>query len=321
MSSAYHTGWLNRLHWPLAILALSALVTAAWYSAFGDQRWETLLHSPVVAAALLYLMSHVLRALRVGIFLMFERPDTTKLFSIHFATAWLSAVIPFKLGEIARALGLTLLARQPGTGLAAYLMEKLLDAVVLLGAIAFLAATGGLASATGLLAAVLLTALAFGIAAYVSARASLHELRTLLVTRSSSTRGLNVLLFLRFLESAHGALRKMLHGRFLLLLAMTAAIWALDFAAFVSMAAAVGVTVSVPEDFLRTLQSMLGDGADFAVSSHYMRLVGFCLALAALPAAVALLRMAMVARAPVIGLRQDALHKHYVSEDAHAVDH
>ncbi len=319
MRFKFQPAWSNHMRWPLVLIALSALAAAVWYLSSADLGVRTLLHSSAAAAAFLYLGSHVLRALRVGVFLMFERPGTAKLFSIHFVTAWLSAVIPFKLGEIARALGLTILARQPGSGLAAYLMEKLLDAVVLLGAIAFLAAAGGLESSSGLLAAVLLIALLLGAAAYVSARASLRELRTLLVERSTSDRGLTVLLFLRFLESAHGALRKMLHGRFLLLLAMTATIWALDFAAFMSAAAAVGVPVSVPGDFLGTLQSILG-GSNLPASGYYAQLVGLCLALASLPAVAALLRMSLVADAPVLRFHQNGLHKHYVSEVTHAPD-
>lgn len=316
MNTQMHgSGWSDR-RWTYALFGIAAFALAAWQLLLApDATAAGFSHAGVLTAISIYAASHMLRVARLGVLLVFERPPTSRLFAIHFAAAWLSAVIPFKLGEAARAFGLVLLARRPATGIAAYLMEKILDAIVLLSAVAFLALTGDVSPAPGVLAAVLLIALALGAAAYLSARTALQELRTLVVTRSTSKRGLRLLYLLRSAEVAHRALRGMLRGRFVLLLCISTVIWALDLVAFTRIARAWGVSVMLPGDFLRALQLMLLPASGMAASAYYAAMVKTCLAIIALPASAVLLHMAMRPRTTPLTFNFFARHKRYEDKD------
>lgn len=304
-------------------LALAALAAAAWHLAAsgfagGDRDLRPM---PVVAAAALYLGSHVVRAVRLGLLLLFERPSIRMVFGVHFATSWLSAAIPLKLGEVARAAGLMGLARQPATGLAAYVVEKFLDAVVLLALVAAVAVAGGVAPAQGLLAAVLLLLVAVGAAAYFSARGLIGDVRLLLVGDSRSKRGVRALALLQFLDFAHASLRAMMHGRVALLLLLTAVVWSLDIAAFLAIAAAAGVPALLPGDFLQTLQSMLDPSARLPSAAPYAWMIGVGLAGAAVPAAITILCLARREIPAHPRWRRSTRHKRYSNGELDAPDH
>jgi hypothetical protein len=311
--------WPSRvLRW-LAIASLAGAV-ALLVGAVPAPARPTSTFELAVTAGLLYLVAHLLRAVRLAMLLLFERPSIRMLLSVHFATAWLSAAIPFKLGEATRVAGLMGLARQPATGLAAYVIEKLLDALVLLAVVVLVAAAGGVPPAQGLLASVLLLLVAAGGAAYFSARALIGDVRTLLVSDSCSERGLRVLAVLRFLDVAHASLRAMMHGRVALLLLLTMGVWTFDLAAFVVIAAAAGATVSLPGDFLETLQSMLVPSTSLPTAAPYGWLVALCLAIAAVPASIGILMLARRRAQVLTRWRQSAQHKQYSHGEHNAPD-
>lgn len=266
--------------WDLA-LPLAALGLAVYWLATRAQ-----LSHGIGWAIAAYGVSHVLRIARLVMFFVFEKPSLVKLSAVHAWSAWLSALIPFKLGEIARAWAVTRLARKPAAGLSAYATEKVLDATVLLAAIFALTSGGYRDAAAGLLAAILVIVILFGLAAYLTSRATSTELRQLILTSSNSARGLRALSLLNVLEAAFRAFRQMLGGRVLLLFLLTIGIWTFDFTAFCLLAMGANPAPGQLAVFIDTFESVLLQSVFSPWHVGYWNLVALTLSVTTIPASL-----------------------------------
>ncbi len=237
-------------------------------------------------AVIVYAISHLLRVSRLVMFFIFEKPSLANVSATHAWSTWLSAVAPFKLGELTRAWAIMRLARKPAAGLAAYASEKVLDASVLLLAILALTSSGYSDAAIGLLAAVLLTVLLFALAAYLTSRATSTELRQLILVGSSSVRGLHALTLLNTFEAAFSAFRQMMGGRVLLLLLVTIGIWILDFTAFYLIAMNVDPAPGQLAGFIDMFESVLLQSAFSPWHAGYWNVVTLTLATATIPSSI-----------------------------------
>ncbi len=132
------TRWLAPL---LALLALAAFGLAA--SILGEVAFAALPVWMTLAAMALYLLAHVLRALRLGIIagpLLGASVRTTA--ALHFVCAPLVTLIPMKLGELVRLHQLWLIGRRLSGAVIALLIDRMLDATMLLGLLGWFALIG-----------------------------------------------------------------------------------------------------------------------------------------------------------------------------------
>lgn len=271
---------------PLPRLLDLALPSAALVLALFWLATQTHSASGIWWAVATYAASHVLRVFRLVMFFIFEKPSLSRVSATHMWSSWLSAVAPFKLGELARVWAIMRLARKPAAGLAAYATEKVLDAVVLLAAILALTSGGYGDAAIGLLAAVLVTVILFGLAAYLTSRAKSTELRQLILVDSSSSRGLHALTLLNTFEATFSAFRQMMGGRVLLLLLMTIGIWALDFTTFCFIAMNTEPAPGQLAGFIDMFESVLLQSALTSRHAGYWNVVAVTLATATVPASL-----------------------------------
>jgi hypothetical protein len=271
---------------------------------------------PAAIAIALYAIAHLLRIVRIGVFFIFDRPSGTRLASQHLWTAWLSATLPFKLGELARLWMFSRMSSRPGPGVAAYATEKLLDASALFLGIALLSLTGQLNASLGLLTGVLIVALAGVVGAYLAARGATFELRRLIVARSRSARGTHALRVLNAIDNAYESARSMLSGRLPVLVLLTACIWIFDFLAFLTLASPRMPFIQEAANFLLMLEGLFQPPSP-GRQSEFGELVTLVLAVAAVPASIWVIVNALPreARRKRHEFEAKGLHKRYAKEE------
>ena len=193
---------------------------------------------PAALAAALYGMSHVLRAIRLA---LLAAPalgmHIRTIMLLHFHTAPVSFAVPFKLGELYRWQQLAWLSANPLGSLIILLLDRTLDAVILLAVLGVAIALGGqLPPYTAALSGVLALATALGLFAVLVVPGCLETLQAYILQHHSAPRARRAL---RIIDStrlmtrnAHDRLR----GNVVLLLFLSAAIWALESAMLVVLA-------------------------------------------------------------------------------------
>lgn len=209
----------------------------------------------IAIAACAYIASHLMRYARVLVLFREQRPPRTRLAEAHITSAWISAVLPFRLGELIRIAQFITVADRWRVGVAAYVMEKFLDAILLL-TLAVLAMRTSAPALLLPLVSLFAMVVGGGLIAYAFADGLIERAaRHLLFAGSSSL----VTWRLRGVAQARqglAAVRATVRQRGPLLLLLTIGIWLLDGFAFAQTATLVARSASV--SFLATLQRMLG---------------------------------------------------------------
>lgn len=227
----------------------------------------------VLAAAVLYGAAHVLRAARLALLAapaLNMRVRTVVL--LHFYTAPVSFIVPFKLGELFRWQQLAWLSRNPGGSLLIVLLDRMLDALVLLLALAVVAGFAGrIAPGAMPIAGLLTLATVIGLFVVLVAPGCLRALQAYILQNHSAPRARRVLRFVDASRLAVGSARERLRGNFLLLLFLSAAIWVIESGMLVLLAQQVsGPDPFLPQLLARTLFPQVTEGTTPQVVGLYM---------------------------------------------------
>jgi hypothetical protein len=194
-------------------------------------------------ALLLYFGGHVLRCARLYILSLGARRGGARLVAAHCLTAWASAVIPFKLGELLRIAGFGAAVRSPLNGAAIWMVERLSDAVALIVLILTMA---WFTPVQGPGAIALAISIGF-IIVFAGGAWMLTELtpflRDDLLYRSRSPKGLWLLRVVNSIERAMAEAKVLLVGRFSATLLTALVIWTCEFAALALWAGALNATL------------------------------------------------------------------------------
>jgi hypothetical protein len=263
------------------------------------------------AAAALYALSHLLRYGRLLVLLMERQPTYGSLLAAHFISAWVSALLPFRIGEFYRLFKLSETSGSWRHGVAAYGVEKFLDAAFLLAFVVITLAVGAPGQPLVVLLVAMTSVVVLSIALYVLAEGSLAYAGRALLLWGRSARSLWALRLVAQGRELHVAVRSTVQQRGLPLLALTLAIWLLDFLAFSLLAGVFvsGADASHWSGFLAALQETL-DSASTPAGGSYQSLVVVLLSFVALICIVA----GMVAGAPRwLAQRRRARPYHLVS--------
>lgn len=227
----------------------------------------------VLAAVVLYGAAHVLRAARLA---LLAAPalnmHVRTVVLLHFHTAPVSFIVPFKLGELYRWQQLAWLSRNPGGSLLIVLLDRMLDALVLLLALAAVAGFAGrMAPGTMLIAGLLTLATVLGLFVVLVAPGCLHALQAYILQNHSAPRARTLLRFVDASRLAVSSARERLRGNFMLLLFLSAVIWVIESGMLVLLAQQVGGPGSfLPSLFARTLFPQVTDGTTPQVVSLYV---------------------------------------------------
>lgn len=193
-------GTLHRVLTALALLLLVVyLVRVAAQAPASAWGWTFLVIAP------LYLAAHCIRALRLFLLCYDGRLRFAEVLRAHFHAAGVSALIPFKLGEVYRIAIIDRILRNPVRAALTVWIERLYDIILLAGALAvLLAVVGGQAWGFAWFFAGALLFLFLSFFLFVVLPENLTLLKRYLILRHNSERAL---LQLRALDRLHAVLR------------------------------------------------------------------------------------------------------------------
>ena len=294
---------------PLAAIALS-LPFYGMFNAVPTARDAWIV---TLAAVALYGASHLLRALRLA---LLAAPalgmHIRTIVLLHFHTAPVSFIVPFKLGELYRWQQLAWLSGNPIGSLVILLLERTLDAVVLLIVLAVVIAVGGrLPPHTELLSGLLVLATMLGLFAVFIAPSGLEALQAYILRHHSAPRARRVLRIVDSTRIMASGANERLRGNVIVLLFLSVAIWTLESGTLLVLAERLnretgGFLTSL---LTMTLSPQAVEGPAVAITNLYA-LVGLATLLLIWPAATVLYMLRIRFPRRVAPARQKSLAVH-----------
>lgn len=227
----------------------------------------------ILAAMALYAASHVLRAARLAVL---AAPalnlHVRTVLLLHFHTAPVSFIVPFKLGELYRWQQLAWLSKNVAGSLLILLLDRMLDAVVLLVVLAVLVVVGSQVSEnTAAVAGLLALATTLGVFAVLILPGCLEAMQAYILQNHSALRARRVLRVVDSTRRMINSARKRLQGNVVLLLFMSAAIWACESGMLIVLTHQLkGAASFVMSLLTRTLLPQAGDGPTIEILSLYV---------------------------------------------------
>lgn len=255
----------------------------------------------LIGAALLYAGSHVLRVLRIIFLLGHSARSLRGIAAAHLTTAPVAALLPFKLGELARIGAFAAESRSPLAAIGAVWVERTFDAFVL----ALMAAlTAWLyPEYTAMVATVAILAVVFlgltTLAIFVLPE-NIDAAKHFLIVRYTSQASLNLIKAVHALGGALDLARQTVNGKIATLTVTTLFIWTLEAAALWAISDAVlgagspGL-LTVLSDAFRPLAETTPGLAEH-LATHRAMVVAVLLAVSTLGAAA--ISLPVLARTP-----------------------
>lgn len=192
--------------------------------------------APVMISGMvvLYLLAHGLRGVRLALLSASAYNVSARTtFLLHLFTAPAALVLPFKLGEVFRLQQLMMITGKPIGALVILLLDRVLDAVILLPTFLYIIATDesrASGRALGLVALLSLILICAG-AAFLAAPEALRTIQRYIFLRHARPRAR---LALGWLSAIHDVLDRSvrsLRANIAVLIALSLAIWSLEIAA------------------------------------------------------------------------------------------
>jgi len=180
----------------------------------------------LVAAAGLYMLSHVLRFLRLALLIHNPAIRLRRVLQVHFFSAGLGVLLPFKLSELVRVREVGVVTGSLRTGLLAVWLERTLDAAVLAVLVGLVAISAP--ESFGLVTPLLVVVTAFvavTVVAIAVVPGNIREVMLHLVRRPFGERSVGALKLMRGALSMLQEAPAMLRGRLPSLLLLSVFIW------------------------------------------------------------------------------------------------
>ncbi|MFZ9858256.1 MAG: lysylphosphatidylglycerol synthase domain-containing protein [Roseiflexaceae bacterium] len=177
-------------------------------------------------ACFIYLLSHILRMLRLVMLSFDERPVSWRLVFVHAMTAFPSSFLPYKIGEVLRFSGFFHVLVKPHKAVAVWFVERLGDVVtIILFTVSLFAFNIGMNDNMRNTFVVFIFLGILMMLGVVSVNHFFAYLHHYLITYTSSNRGLLLLKVVHELRYIITSARKTLEGRFLAILLLSWLIW------------------------------------------------------------------------------------------------
>lgn len=242
-----------------------ALVILGGWATFGNKAVTSFnaitLSYPLLAFVIFaYFLSHLLRFARLALILMKNAESFKTLALTHFSSAWVSAVLPFKIGELFRACQLMRISRAPGVGAAAFIVEKAMDAVVLLLLIS-ISSLSGLNPGADFRAFNIMLGILLVLAVFIwkGLPETIRYLRHIILTQSRSAKGIYYLQSIMRLERFQHFVDSTIQYRLSVIFMCSLLIWILDFLTIALLMTGDGYSLLFSlASFADSLNSVLG---------------------------------------------------------------
>jgi len=209
------------------LLAIALVVGLMTYPAAMWTRVAGTSVERIVFAALLYLASHTLRAIRLVFILTDVRTSIRRLVEVHFLTAAVGMVIPFKVvGDLYRVIEIGALSNHYPRALIAVWIERAADSlmigIIIVAALAFGPNThGGVLPLLALLAIFIILSLII----FLVVPQNIGRLKHFVIRRYHSMAAVNFLRFIDLVQRTLSEAPRLLEQKYVTLLFLTACIW------------------------------------------------------------------------------------------------
>jgi len=180
----------------------------------------------LLLAGLFYVGSHLLRITRLYIIFIEKKFSFVQLLKVYTVTAWVSLVIPFKLGEIFRISEFSKMCRSFKMGFVSIWVERFFDSLLLV--IIFISIIIYTDTVPYVLLLILVLFILFTLFIFLSFPISYTYTKQLALSQSQSNKGLHLLEFLESLKHYYSFAKKLVRGRFAVLFCITTIIWLVE---------------------------------------------------------------------------------------------
>lgn len=198
--------------------------------------WDDKPQSVLVVSGILYFVSHVIRAVRMRVMLIEDTSSIKSVASVHFLTAWITAALPHKIGEVYRLYLFARLSKRSAVGIMAFALEKICDAFVLLVLAAIVCFGGGGSVSFRFFVSGAVAFLGMILVVWYALPDMIDYGRQLILTQSRSRRGILYLEWMRVAEKFYTVVEATLRFRFGLVLMLSFFCWGIDLLAFAHLA-------------------------------------------------------------------------------------
>lgn len=233
-----------KLYYPIIIIFfLFGITSSVYMGASFDIVINFESYGLLILAALLYLVSHLIRIFRLYILFIEKRFSFFELFKIYTLTTWMNFVIPFRIGELFRITEYAKLCKNFKMGFIAIWIERLFDSFILVFIIMFLAIRNdwNISNIFVMLAAFIMISLFL----FLSFPASFRYTNQLIISESKTRKGLYVLEILDSLREYYQYSKKLLRGRYAILIIVSSVIWLLELVVFSLSLSSSGIPVAI----------------------------------------------------------------------------
>lgn len=184
---------------------------------------------------LFYILSHVVRLLRLFTILIEHKSDFKHFVSIYLITSWVNFIIPFKFGEFFRVSEFSKICRSFNKSIVSIWIERFLDSIVLCFTIVsvYIVNKGNI----NFIPLIIIVSLFifFSVLFYVEYPYTFKYLNRFLIKKTSTKKGIYALEVAKILQLIHENIRILIRGKATVLLFLTIIVWLLELLALASL--------------------------------------------------------------------------------------
>lgn len=182
----------------------------------------------IIFAIGMYIISHILRILRLYILFIEKKLPVRKIVPVYLGTSWISFIIPFKFGEVHRIFEFSRLCNSMKMSFVSLWIERFFDSMVLTTIILLLNLNSPNNISSMLI--IILVFLILSLFLFLTFPKSYRYTNHILISESKSSKGLRLLEILNSLKDYYEYAKRLIQGRFSILFAVTLLIWLVEIA-------------------------------------------------------------------------------------------
>lgn len=202
-----------------------------------------------------FLLIHTIKMFRMYLVLLEHKVEFRRFISAYLITTLVNLIIPFKLGEIYRMFEYSRMTGNPGTGIAGTLVDRFFDTMALVLILVPLHVLyPEKISAVSVFLAVFVIFITFVYMIFIPAYSYLNKY---IIINRDSNNSMAVLRFLEVLKSAFDYVKRLVSGRYALIILMSFAAWVLEGGLLFVVARILGIefNAGVFSDYITSIMS------------------------------------------------------------------
>lgn len=205
----------------LVFIAVSLLLIG--YSGIVDLSLKPM---QIISLIFICVVIHILKFVRIYFLLLEEKISFKRMLTIYIKTAFVSIVLPFKIGEVFKVYSYGEEINNYSKGIIAIIIDKLFDAIVLCAVLIPYELTNG--GQISVLALIMLIFIVVMLIIYLAFEGTYYYLNKFFVANGRSKKSIYALSAIEKLKNVYKNSKDMLKGRVLILLGLTILSWFME---------------------------------------------------------------------------------------------